>query len=132
MAVRQEILLIEDHYLTQDLIRLFLEKNGFHVICAASGEDALIALSTQEFPVILLDLGLPDYEGLELIEKIIKTQAAKPPVFIAITGQIDDTMKAQALDAGCVAVLEKPIMELHKVNGRSIVTYLHEQLQYNN
>jgi CheY-like chemotaxis protein len=130
--VKQAILLIEDHYLSQDLIRLFLEKNGFTVVCAENGEAALVALSAQEFPIILLDLGLPDFEGFELIDEIRKIQSSKSPVFIAITGQIDDTIKTQALNIGCVAVLEKPIMELHKVNGHSIVTYLHEQLQYNN
>lgn len=127
----KEVLLIEDHFLTQELIKLFLENNGFPVVCVSDGASAIKALQQKIFPVIFIDLGLPDYEELELIQKIKEIPLDYSPVLIGISGQVDEKLHQAAQDAGCVTLLEKPIQALQQVNGHSIVQYLQSLLQYN-
>ncbi len=122
------LLLVEDHFIAQDLIRLFLERHGFEVVCANDAETALILSQERAFNVIMIDLGLPDADGLDLIKLIQTKKLNKHSIFIAITGHADLELKESALKAGYVDLLEKPLTEFNKIGLLSILEYLKKHL----
>lgn len=116
------ILLIEDHLMTQDLIRIFLERYGLHVACADSGEAALILSQEKTFKIIVIDIGLPDYNGFDLIPLLKKHNPEA--LFLGLSAQSDKEMRKLAKEVGCAALLEKPLTEFSQVEGAPLVDYL--------
>ena len=116
------ILIVEDHLITQDLTRLFFERHGFETACANNGTAALGWVQQHRFKLILVDIGLPDYDGFALITLL--KQYLPQARFIAITAQYDAEMLSTAQQVGCVALLEKPMTELTQIEGIPIVDYL--------
>ena len=100
------ILLIEDEILFAELIKEALNEEGYIVDIANDGENGLWHALNNDYNLILLDLGLPDIDGMELCSKIRK---ACPDVIIFILsarGKLFDRVKA--LDIGADDYLTKP------------------------
>jgi len=95
-----------------ELLRLLLEAEGFTVMIAASGEDALLMAAEETFSLITLDLLLPGIDGWEFLERVraIDTMARVPVVVIG-----DYVDRNLALAGGAADVLQKPIgqIQLH-------------------
>jgi CheY-like chemotaxis protein len=107
----QHVLIVEDNALVVGAIRLLLEEHGFRVTAAGSVEDAISLALDGRPDVVLLDLSLPDGDGLAVLERL-KRQGAAPRVTVALTGHDDERTKARCLRAGCRAVLVKPMSTL--------------------
>jgi PAS domain S-box-containing protein len=104
------ILVIDDEPEVADLIREILQRDGFTVRSAASGEDALEMIRHETFSLILTDLNMPGMGGREFYEVLLRTDPAKAASVGFVTG---DTMSPQArsfLDAANRPTLEKPIV----------------------
>jgi two-component system, OmpR family, KDP operon response regulator KdpE len=99
------ILLIEDEPQMRRFLRVTLQSHGFDLIESASGQDGLAQASTRNPDVILLDLGLPDMDGLEVLSKI-REWSQTPVIIISARGQEQD--KIRALDTGADDYLTKP------------------------
>jgi two-component system, OmpR family, KDP operon response regulator KdpE len=99
------VLLVEDEAQMRRFLRATLSSHGYRVVEAATGEDALAQARTRNPDVVLLDLGLPDIDGLEVIKEV-RTWSATPILILSARGQEQD--KIDALDAGADDYLTKP------------------------
>ena len=102
------ILLVEDSALVSDALRILFEETGHHVTVAASAAEAIAAATASRPDVMLLDLGLPDADGLTVLEALAPRGLA-PRSTIALTGDGDDATIARCRAAGCDLVLLKPV-----------------------
>lgn len=100
------ILLIEDHDRLAALIRKGLESAGFTVDTCSEGADGLAAIELSHFGAVILDLGLPDMDGMEVLRKL-RTADNSVPVLI-LTARIGVNERVQGLDAGADDYLTKP------------------------
>ena len=86
----QKVLVAEDNKVTQDLLKLLLKQRGHDVHIAANGQDALKALETEEFDVVLMDFHLPKMDGLKVATAFrAGDTAGRPTRFIAITADME-------------------------------------------
>jgi two-component system KDP operon response regulator KdpE len=99
------ILIVEDEAPLRRFLRATLVAQGFRTIEAASGTEALTLAASHLPALILLDLGLPDRDGLE-VTKALRTWSRVPIVVLSARGREDD--KIAALDAGADDYLTKP------------------------
>jgi two-component system KDP operon response regulator KdpE len=99
------ILLIEDEPQMRRFLRVSLQSQGYRLIEAETGEDGLIQVASRKPAIILLDLGLPDMDGLEVTKKL-REWTARPIIIISAREQERD--KVRALDAGADDYLTKP------------------------
>lgn len=102
---KYKILIIEDDKKISSFIETLLETNGFSAIGAENGSQGLILFSSHMPDLIILDLGLPDFDGLEFIQKIRKEHVTPVIVLSARTTEKD---KIQALDMGANDYVTKP------------------------
>lgn len=105
MTVRDKILVVEDELTISNLIRTILNANGYEVITAAKGSEALSMISSHCPELVVLDLGLPDMDGAELIRSV-RTWSSLP--IIVVSARTYDRDKVQALDLGADDYLTKP------------------------
>ena len=99
------VLIIEDEQPIVRFLRTTLGSQGYTLHEAATGQAGLIQASGRRPDIILLDLGLPDMDGLELIQRL-RAWSAVPIIIISARGQESD--KVAALDAGADDYLTKP------------------------
>jgi DNA-binding response OmpR family regulator len=100
------ILLIEDDSLIGSGLQQGLRKEGFAVDWAPNGASASLALRTESYGLVLLDLGLPDIDGLSLLAKLRSSGGA--PATIIITARDSVPERVAGLDSGAEDYLVKP------------------------
>jgi two-component system KDP operon response regulator KdpE len=100
-----KILIVEDEPQMQKFLRTCLAAEGYRIVESSLGVEALELARTHNPDMILLDLGLPDVDGME-VTRSIREWSAKPIIVISARGQEDD--KIRALDAGADDYLTKP------------------------
>ena len=99
------ILVVEDEPPIRRLLRATLGANDHRVIEAATGADALTAMRHHKPDLVLLDLGLPDIDGLELIGRLRKLG---PVPIVVLSGRGEEAAKVAALDSGADDYVTKP------------------------
>ena len=104
-ASRQRILVVEDDPAVRNLVTTALDLHGYDVERAETGELAIMEAASRNPDLIMLDLGLPDIDGVEVISKI-RGWSAVP--IIVISARTEDSDKIGALDAGADDYLTKP------------------------
>jgi len=106
MEKRNELLLVvEDDAQIRNFICYALKQDGFEVLTATTAQVALTALVSEPVDLMLLDLGLPDFDGMEVIKKV--REWSEMPI-IVVSARDQDREKAAALDAGADDYLTKP------------------------
>lgn len=105
MNHRVLLLVVEDDASVRNLITTTLKAHDYRYLTAESGASALLEATSHNPDIILLDLGLPDMDGIEIIRKI-RTWSNVP--IIVISARSEDTDKIDALDAGADDYLTKP------------------------
>lgn len=100
-----QILVVEDDAPVRNLITTTLKAHEYKYIVAENGDEAIRQASTCNPNIVLLDLGLPDMDGVEVIKKI-RTWSNMP--IIVISARSEDTDKIEALDTGADDYLTKP------------------------
>lgn len=100
------ILLIEDELALADEICQSLRKANYAVSHLSSGTQAITAAQNGDFDLMILDLGLPDIDGLQVLKKIRKLGLGLPILVLTARGQLSD--KVAGLDAGADDYLPKP------------------------
>jgi DNA-binding NtrC family response regulator len=101
------VLVIEDDANLNKAIRFRLEKKGFHVQSAFSGNEAVEAVRDREYDIALLDLGLPGRDGMEVLDEIRKCSPLTQ--IIVITGSSRADLISRALRRGALDYLAKPL-----------------------
>jgi CheY-like chemotaxis protein len=102
------VLLVEDSALVVDALSVLLDVAGYAVLAAGSVAAAVDAVRAGGVDALLLDLTLPDGDGLEVLARL-GADGTRPPPTIALTGHDDAATAARCLEAGCAAVLTKPV-----------------------
>lgn len=99
------VLVVEDDASVRNLITTTLRTHDYRFLTAVNGQNAVMETSSHNPDVMLLDLGLPDMDGVEVIKRI-RTWSNLP--IIVISARSEDTDKIDALDAGADDYLTKP------------------------
>ena len=105
MNIREKILVVEDEKSIAHFISTVLNNNGYEAMRARTGQEALAMVSSHCPDLIILDLGLPDMDGMELL-KNIRSWSGLPIVVVSARSHERD--KVAALDAGADDYLTKP------------------------
>ena len=100
------ILLAEDDSVLADGLTRSLRQSGYAIDCVKNGQDADTALSTQEFDLLILDLGLPKMSGLEVLRRL-RARASLLPVLI-LTAADSVEQRVEGLDLGADDYMAKP------------------------
>jgi two-component system, OmpR family, KDP operon response regulator KdpE len=98
-------LVIDDEPQIQRLLRVTLEANGYRVFDAATGSDGIAQAAQRRPDAVLLDLGLPDLEGMEVLKRL-REWSRVPVIILSVRDREDD--KVAALDAGADDYVTKP------------------------
>ena len=98
-------LVIDDEPQIRRLLRVTLEANGYRVFDAATGQDGVAQAAQRRPDVVLLDLGLPDLEGTEVLKRL-REWSRVPVIVLSVRDREDD--KVAALDAGADDYVTKP------------------------
>jgi CheY-like chemotaxis protein len=105
----KKVLVVEDNEQNRYLIEYMLEKRGYTVVIALSGAEA-IAMAVREKPdLILMDIQLPDLDGLEVTRRIRESEAYGKIPIVAVTSFAMAGDRKRAIEAGCTGYIEKPI-----------------------
>lgn len=104
-----DIIIAEDDPVNQRITQLMLRKLGLHAVAADNGLDVLRALEMQHYDVVLMDIQMPELDGIEAM-KIIRQRWPAGPKIIVITDCDSRTYKGPCIDAGADEFLPKPIM----------------------
>ena len=105
MLIRERILVVEDEKNISHFISAILNNNGYETMKAASGAEALSMIASHCPDLIILDLGLPDMDGLEILRQI-RSWSSLPVVVVSARSYEQD--KVTALDMGADDYLTKP------------------------
>jgi DNA-binding response OmpR family regulator len=109
------VLVVEDNDISRAYVRVALESEGFTVVEAASGQAALQALDAARPALVILDILLPDVDGLALLRRIrARPDGATLPV-LAMTGFFSEAERAHVLQAGFIDLLVKPVPPVNLV-----------------
>jgi DNA-binding response OmpR family regulator len=105
--VANHVLLVEDNELARDALRMLLQVTGHRVSIAGSVAEALRITRAERPDLILLDLTLPDGDGLSIVAELLVEE--NPPTFVALTGHDSREVADRCLAAGCTSVIVKPV-----------------------
>ncbi len=105
-----QVLVVDDNALNRKVVLLFLQQLGYTPSSAASGSEALALLQAQPFDLVLLDVQMPEIDGLETARRIrAHLPQEQQPYLVALTAFTFDDMRQQALEAGMDECLHKPL-----------------------
>ena len=105
MATADTILIIDDEVQIRRLLEITLSANGYKISEAATGKEGLIHAATVHPVLIILDLGLPDADGIEILKKL-REWYQKPILILSVRSSEEDIIRA--LDNGANDYLTKP------------------------
>jgi two-component system, OmpR family, KDP operon response regulator KdpE len=111
MNLPETILIIDDEVQIRRLLEITLSSNGFRIMESSTGKEGIVAAATHHPSLIILDLGLPDTDGIEILKKI-REWYQKPVIVLSVKNSEDDIINA--LDNGANDFITKPFrtMEL--------------------
>jgi len=118
------ILIVEDNQELANEVRDFLSRNGYLCTLAKNCEQALDAFAGTDYDAMLLDLGLPDGDGFEVLKEVRKSKSKIAVIVITARGEIDD--RVNGLELGADDYLTKPFA-LTELNARlfAVIRRLH-------
>jgi DNA-binding response OmpR family regulator len=102
---RGTVVVVDDEPNIADLVELYLRREGYRVVKAATGEDGLRAVSTQAARLVVLDVGLPDIDGLEVCRRLRQTSSI-PVIFL--TARDAEVDRVLGLELGGDDYVTKP------------------------
>jgi CheY-like chemotaxis protein len=103
------VLLVEDNDLNRDMLGRWLRRRGFDVVTAIDGEQGLSQARASGPDIILMDITLPVYDGLEVTRRLKADPATSHIPVVALTAHASNEDRDEALAAGCAAFESKPI-----------------------
>lgn len=105
MSENETILIVDDELQIRRLLEITLTANGYKIILAVNGKEGLVAAATNNPSLVILDLGLPDIDGQEILKKL-REWFFKPILVLSVRNSEEDII--QALDNGANDYLTKP------------------------
>ncbi len=109
MPSKATILYVEDNSDNRKLVRRVLEVEGYTVVEARDGQEAMLCLETQAIDLALMDINMPDMDGYTLTSRIkAMPRFARLPI-VAVTANVMRGDRERSLQAGCDGYIQKPI-----------------------
>ena len=99
------VLIVEDETAIADLVRAYLEREGFEPLWVRSGEDALVELSRNPVRFVILDIGLPGIDGFEVCRRL-RARTSVP--ILMLSAREDEIDRVAGLEAGADDYVVKP------------------------
>jgi diguanylate cyclase (GGDEF)-like protein len=127
------VLVIEDHPDQRELLAIVLQREGYRVVTAANGLEALERLEVENIQIALSDIMMPKMDGFELIKRIRTNPALKSIYLILITARIQEGDRVRGLDLGADDYITKPFSFselLARVRVGSRVVHYQQHLEY--
>ena len=126
MKIKDKVLIVEDEQSISSFISMILTANGYDTIIVNTGEEALTMISSHCPDLVILDLGLPDMDGLDILRSL-RSWSSLPVVVVSARSHERD--KVAALDLGADDYLTKPFNPLELV--ARVKTQLRRYTRYN-
>ncbi len=105
-----KILVAEDHDMSRKLLEKLLDMRGYAVVAVANGKDALREMEEQAFDVVLMDMHMPELDGLGATAEIRRREKGERPIpIIALTAESSEGLREHYVNAGITDYLAKPI-----------------------
>lgn len=105
----KKILVVEDNVMNLELVSDLLEAHGFRVVQAESGAAAIELAENEQPDLILMDLQLPEMDGLEATRRLKQNHLTKSIIVVALTAHAMIGDEEKAREAGCSGYIAKPI-----------------------
>lgn len=129
LRTKPSILIVDDDEVLRLLLRQFLEGEGYRVMEAHDGEDALGKLSSSRYDLVIMDIAMPGIDGLAVCEHL-KATMSKPPPVLMITALEDEESVDRSFNAGAVDLIRKPILwSVLRNRIRYIINAYHARLE---
>jgi CheY-like chemotaxis protein len=109
MPESQKILVIEDNTSIAKMLQTILELEGHTCVVANDGRNGLALIENQKFNVILLDIAMPEFSGLDVIESLEKTGKLNENKIIVLSATISDEKINELRNKGIRRILRKPV-----------------------
>lgn len=106
---KARILVIEDNEDNLELVRFLLEKDEYEVGGAQDGRMGLEKAYEMKPDMILLDMGLPDIDGWQVVQQLKANPASQDMLVVALTAHALPGDRKKAMDAGCDGYISKPL-----------------------
>lgn len=106
-----KFLLVDDSSTMRKVVGLALRSAGFEFNEADSGANALKIMDEEKYDYFLVDLNMPEMNGIELIKKIREKPNYEETPIIVITTETDENLKKEALEAGANDIIAKPFQK---------------------
>lgn len=103
------ILIVDDYVVTQRVLSTQLRKGGYEVTTAGSGQEALSYLAQRQFDLAIIDVAMPEMDGITLLQKLRQEHTALRLPVIMLTASVLDEDRIRAQAAGATDFLTKPI-----------------------
>lgn len=107
------ILIVDDEPIIRELLSKLFQRAGYHVTTAPNARKAISFLEEHRFTIALIDIGIPDLDGLELIRQYRGAQNFTQ--FIVITGDNSLSRRMEAFEVGAYGFLAKPFTNLKEI-----------------
>jgi two-component system KDP operon response regulator KdpE len=108
------VLIVDDNQSIRRVLRIALTAEGYAIFEAATGQEAILVAAAQRPDIVILDLGLPDIEGIEVVRKLHQWKPI-PIIILSVRGSEEDKIKT--LDAGADDYVTKPY-NVRELNAR--------------
>ena len=109
MNNKAKLLLVDDEEDILEFLRYNLEKEGYEVECALNGKEALEKLNNFQADLIVLDIMMPEMDGMKLCKEIRKKYSGHQPIIAFLTARDEDYTQISALESGGDDYITKPI-----------------------
>lgn len=105
----KKVLLVEDNEANIYLMEFLLSKNGFDVTVARTAKEGINHALTKSFDLIIMDIQLPEMDGLEAVREIRRFEKGHRVPIVAVTSYAMIGDREKSVSAGCSGYIEKPI-----------------------
>lgn len=105
----KRVLIVEDNENNMELITFIMEANGYETVRAMDGLSGVEKAGSERVDFVILDIQLPDIDGLEVLKRIRASETGRHVPVIAMTSYAMAGDKERLLQAGCNGYIEKPI-----------------------
>jgi DNA-binding response OmpR family regulator len=109
MKDKPVILVVDDQPQNIELLEAYLAFQGYEIVKAASGQEALEKLKVNQIDLVLLDIMMPKMSGLEVLEKLRADEKTRAIPVVMVTALKETEDKVKALEAGCDDFISKPV-----------------------
>jgi len=103
------ILVVDDDPASLDLVTTWLQSQGYSVSQAAEGNRAVSLGTEEKFDLVILDVHMPTYDGIEILRFLRKRYARRPVKVIALTGDSTESVRARLMSHGVDSYMTKPV-----------------------